>query len=225
MRCAPRLLLSRCLFAATGCLALAGPAAAAPAFGLDWTPLAAGDLAWLLEDRDTDTLVAEDDGLLVQPLTAWGGWIGDKDAVLGGLALARYTTRIWTGDQVTTVHVGAVRPSLDYRRYLRAREAGQATPWVQAGGYIVAPSARTASDAYTAEEQAAYDVIAASDRARIGGVGARVGLGGEVLLDNGLSVGGRWSAIAHRGRIDETTSFSVSVRLMTEAAVVLGLTF
>lgn len=209
----------------TTLILLAAPANAGAMLGVDLTPAGRGDLAWVLDGRSTSDLAAETDGLLTPPLTLWGGWLRDRNAVLGGLTVQRTTTWSWSGADVATVAVGGVRPSLDYRRYLRPRATGQASPWLQGGAWVVIPNASYSNTAWTDEEQAAYDEQAAQDRAGIGGVGLRLGPGGEVLFENGLSLGLRGGLGVYQATERTSAEVSRTWLLTTDAALVFALSF
>lgn len=191
--------------------------------GLDWVPAGRGDLEWVAQGQGSGTLVGELDGLLRPPLSAWAGPAWDKDAVIFGLGVARQATSTWTSQQKTHVALGSVRPSVDYRRYLRPREAGQATAWLGAGVHGNIPWVRYTSESWTAEEQAAMDEAAAADRGRIGGLGGRLGLGAEAWLTESLAVGGSWSGRLHRQQYNGTDGYTVSTWVGGEAALTLAL--
>jgi len=201
---------------------LAAPALAAPYVGVDFVPFGRADQAWVAEEQLSGTLVGEADGLLVPPLTAWGGFVGKQHALLFGLAVARVTTASGSEGALTVRHVGALRPSADYRRYLEVRRPGEAAPYLQVGGYGVIPSARIVGEAFTKAEQADADADARADRARIGAYGGRAGGGVEVWWQNGLTVGARYLLVVHRHAavVDDAVTTSVMVR--GEAAFVLG---
>lgn len=191
--------------------------------GLDWVPpLGRGDLAWIEADQLSGTLVTESDGLIVGPLRAWGGWTDGANAVLAGLSGARFAT-VSVGQGVSaSTSVGALRPSLDYRRSLRARQVGAAQPYVQAGLHLVIPGARTWSNAFSDTEQAAYDAEADATRARIGAWGMQGGAGVDVPLNAALSIGARYFAVMSQQREKSDTVNRTSTVFGGEAAVVLG---
>ncbi|MDP6931631.1 MAG: hypothetical protein QGG40_01885 [Myxococcota bacterium] len=195
---------------------------AAPVVGVDWTPLGRSDLAWIEEGGLSGTGVAEGDGVLDPNLSAWGGVAGERDALLFGLGIARSTSTALSSDQFSSAHVGALRPAVDYRRYLQPRAAADAVPYLQLGTYGVVPSARYFSDAYTDEEQEAMDDAARQDRARIGAVGLRMGGGAEVAWPSGLMVGARYLLVAHRGADLSETAYTLSTVMYGEAALQLG---
>lgn len=191
--------------------------------GVDLVPFGRGDLSWVDEGQLSGNLVGELDGLLVPTLTAWGGWAGAHDAVLLGLGGARISTLTSSGSSVTGSVVGALRPSVDYRRYLLAREPGSPSAWVQGGAYGVIPSARTWSEVSSETEQEALDAADAETRARIGGWGLRLGGGACVQWDNGLGLGARYLGVFHRSSlVSDDGSRTTSVWLRGEAALELS---
>lgn len=192
--------------------------------GVDWVPFDRGDLAWVEDGELSGTLVGENDGLLVPSLTAWGGWADRHNAALVGLAGARVLTTTTSGSSVTGSVVAALRPSVDYRRYLLPREPGHATCWVQAGGYGDIPAAKTWAEVSSDAEQEALDAADAETKARIGGWGLRAGGGASVAWDNGLSVGARYLGVFHRSSLVSDDG-SRTTSTLTRGEVALELSF
>lgn len=209
-------------------LLIAGSLQASALFGAAWVPPGAGVVAWDAADGWSDTLAGEFDGLLRPPLTAHGGWVGRTDAVLGGLALVRFTDATFA-DVNSYQGVGGTRFSVDYRRWLHARAAREVGFYGDAGAYYVLPNAENRSDGYTAEEQASADEEAAGLRARIGGLGAQVGVGAEYPLADAqgrpaVSLGLRYLARVFRAQATGEEGYSVSTVWLTEAALTLEFT-
>ncbi len=193
--------------------------------GVDFTPFGRGDLTWVDEGQLSGTLVGELDGLLVPSLSAWGGWADAHNAVLFGLGGAHISTLTTTGSSVTGSSLSALRPSVDYRRYLVARAPGQATAWGQAGLYGVIPGANTWSEASSEAELEALAAADAETRARIGGWGVRLGGGASVSWENGLSLGARYLGIFHRSSmVTDDGTRTTSLWLRGDAALELGFT-
>jgi len=214
----------------TALLLLSLSAQAAPMAGVDFVPFGRGDLTWVDSDQLSGTLVSETDGWLQPPLTAWGGFIKSHSAVIFGLAVARVTTTtLVAGDngdiQKSVVHTGALRSSVDYRRYFGERKVGRPSAWGSAGLWGVVPSARRKSDQYTTEEQTAADDTADQDRSRIGAAGARVGLGAELLWDTGLALGARYDVGAQLTRVLESDATVAGTLVSSEAALTMSFTF
>lgn len=191
----------------------------------DWVPMGRADLQWVADDSGTGTLVGEEDGLLRPPLTLQAGPLWGGNAVLIGLGVARFGTTNWTADERTSMSVMGIRPSADYRRYLLPREEGGIAPYAQGGVYGVLPVVRYTSDVWSEDEQEAMTEAANSDRARIGGVGVRAGLGVELLLAPGVGLGARWLAQVHRQQGYDSVGFTVSTIVRSEAALTLSFTF
>ncbi len=209
-------------------LLLAGTAHAAVLFGGAWSPAGIGTLAWDDAGKFSGTLAGEYDGLLRTPLTAHGGWVGARDAVLGNASVVFLaTSRFAEGNAVSSV--GGLRLGADYRRYLWAREAGAVNLYGDAGAFGILPTAATTDSAYTVQEQADADEGAAANRARIGGLGLQGGLGAEYLLGDkkgrpAVAVGVRWLVRGYRGQEGGEEGARVSTVVTSEAAVVLELT-
>lgn len=210
------------LFFVTATAARAGAIA-----GVDFVPFGRGDQAWIDAEQESGTLVAETDGLLHPPLTAWGGLAGKRIAGLLGLAVARITTSsVDASGGVTRDHVGALRPALDLRYYLEHREPNQPLPYLQGGVYGVIPSARHTSDSYTDSEQQSMDQVARDERARIGAMGVRAGAGAEVGLTDSLYLGARYLIQVHRGlQVDTNGGRKASTTVLGEAALTLAFAF
>ena len=200
---------------------LASSAFAGALVGVDWVPFGRGDVAWV-ESQSTGTLVGEFDGMLVPALTGFGGWAGAHDAVLGGFGAASVSATSGVGLAGSGVRVGVVRPSVDYRRYLLGRDPGRATAYLQGGVYAAVPFARTWSDSFTEDEQAAQDVLAAETRAQLSGWGLRWGGGAEVTFESGLVLGARSLFVLHRSAQSTEDAWSASTLVRGEAALVLG---
>ena len=193
-------------------------ASAGSMVGVDVAPLGRGDLVAVDEGRTTGLSVAEADGLLQPPVTAWGGPAGEHMAGLFGLALASVSTRTWTpgpeggDDLVTNRRVTTVRPSADLRWYPSGRSGPSIQPWLGAGVHVVAPMVSYVSDAWTAQEQEAWDDVAAEDRARLFGVGGRVGGGCELRLESGVRLGARYDLGLHRSQVVDQAVISATTR-------------
>lgn len=190
--------------------------------GVDYAPFGRGDLAWIEDGQLSGNLVGELDGLLVPSLTAWGGWADRWNAALFGLAGARVATLTTDGGSTTGSALAALRPSVDYRRYLAPRDPGGAAAWVQLGAYGVIPGARTLADTSSDAEQEALDAADAETRARIGGWGLRLGGGASVAWDNGLSLGARYLGVLHRSSMVSEEVRTTSTWLRGEAALELS---
>lgn len=201
-----------------------GSALADGMMGVDWVPYGRADQAWIAADQLTGTQVAEGDGLLRPPLTAWGGWAGAGHAVFASLDLARIATSVRTQDQEELTTRTGIRPGLDYRYYLKDRAPTLAVPYLQLGVYGVVPLAEESSDSATKSEQRVLDEQADQDRSRIGGVGGRLGFGAEHQWESGVLIGARYSFIYHRSRSLDEETLTVSSQLRSEAALVFGFT-
>lgn len=194
--------------------------------GVDWVPFDRGDLAWVDDGQLSGTLVGEFDGLLVPAVTAWGGWADRHNAALAGLAGTRLVTTTTSGSSVTGSAVAALRPSVDYRRYLLAREPGRATCWLQVGAYGDIPAAKTWAQVSSDAEQEALDAADEETKARIGGWGLRLGGGASVGWDDGLSVGARYLGVFHRSSmLSDDGTRTTSTLMRGEVALELSFAF
>ena len=200
-----------------------GTAQADGMVGVDWVPYGRADQAWVAADQLTGTQVAEGDGLLNPPLTAWGGWVNKRHGVLASLDMARMSTTVATQNQAEESTRMGIRPAVDYRWYIKERSAGAATPYLQLGVHGVVPLAKESSDSASKSEQKVLDDQADQDRSRIGGVGGRLGFGAEHQWSSGIVLGARYSLVYHRSRALDEETLTVSSLLHSEAALVLGL--
>ncbi len=165
--------------------------------GASWTPLGRADLAWVDEDQLSGTLVGSQDGLLDPGLSIHAGARRPRLDLLGELGLARISSsqRTWLVEDEppsrASSSVMGLRLGADLRYRPRAPDAQAASirPYLQGGVHAVIPTARRADQAWTAEEQAAQDEVAAADRARIGAIGARAGGGASLCWPVGACVG------------------------------------
>jgi hypothetical protein len=206
-----------------GSVALAGPIA-----GVEWVPTGRADQAWIEAGQLTGTLVAEGDGWIDPPLSAWAGHAWDRTALIGslGLAASNTVTLQATGeDEVskTRLLVMAIRPGVDLRYYLGENDAVRA--WTGGGLYMVLPVVQYSSDSFTEDEQAAYDELASEDRTRILGGGGRAFFGVEHRWDPGIGLGIQASWGLHRAADLDDSVVRVSWRSQVEASFLLSYWF
>jgi hypothetical protein len=203
---------------------LLGTVHAAALAGISWVPAGVGAISWSESEGFSGTRVGEFDGWLRPPLNFQVGWVGGKDALVGNFAAAFFRDE-QMGANLSTRMVGALRPGLDYRRYLRTREAGRVNAWGDLGVYGIIPLATDRSDAYTPDEQADAKEAASGTRQRIGGGGMQLGLGAEYLLADkqgtpAIAVGARYFGRMYLGsELQEEDGFRLSTIWLTEAAL------
>ena len=139
--------------------------------------------------------------------------------------MVRWTQSTWAGNQQTVTHLGAFRPAVQVRRYLKSRVTNAPQFYFVAGGYGVVPSAYTRSDTFTESEKVTFDEASNEDKARIAGFGGELGAGVELVFENGISVGVRTGLNLHRSfELDEDAA-TFSSWLTTESAFTLGFLF
>lgn len=181
-------------------LVLAAAQAATPFGGVEYRPLSRADLGWLLEDRTSGLAVGEFDGTVIPPIQGFGGvWLSERTGVSLSLGVARLQNTTNVDGVLRQRHWGVVRPGVDIRWALTERVERRPFPWVILGGHGTIPSARDVSTGYTKPEQKAADEQAYLERARLGGLGARFGLGADYEILPGLGIGAQWSLAWHRG--------------------------
>ncbi len=207
---------------------LLASARAAVLVGGAWAPVGIGALAWQDGGGFSGTLSGEFDGLLRPPLSAHVGWVGQRDAILGGLALVRFDdTR--SGDSPTRQAVGGTRIAADYRRWLHPRAADAVGFFGDVGLHGVLGNAAAKDAAFTAEEQDEADAVSADTRARVGGVGGQLGLGAEYVFADGegrpsVSVGIRSVGRAHLSSREGDDGVTWSIVVLPEVAFLLEFT-
>ena len=195
--------------------------------GLGFNPAGIGALAWQDADQLSGTLAGEFDGVLRPPLTMYGGWYDAHNAVLADVSLVRFSTVTYS-DTSSKDAIGATRLGIDYRRYLPEADAGagHVDLYGHVGAYGILPNAVDTSEAYTEEDQASADEAAGELRARVSGIGARVGLGAGYRLggaDDAASatLGIRGALTVHRAQGTLETGTIVTVIALPEAALTL----
>lgn len=193
-------------------------------FGVAFNPVGQGALAWEDADQLSGTLSGEFDGVLRPPLTAYAGWFDKQNAILADFAMVRFGEATYS-DSSSLASVGSLRLGLDYRRYLPAAEAGpgKVDVYATAGLYGVLPTAGNTSDAYTEADQTAADEASAEQRARVGGLGGKLGLGAGYRIGGPASVtlGARGALVLHRAQSTLETGYSVSTLVRPEAVLTL----
>jgi hypothetical protein len=203
-------------------LGLLSAAMAAPYFAIDYVPFGRQDIAWAGSEQQSGALVGELDGIVHPSLTAQGGALWDKASLLCGLGVAWTSTTVKAGNDVTRTHAGTLRPSLDYRHYLRERAPGHADGFAQVGAYGLVPSAGTHSDTFSNSEQNDADDEAGELRSRIGGFGVRAGVGADISWESGLTVGARYLVVLYRGAAKVADSTTTSLLVYGEAGLFVG---
>ena len=149
-------------------------------------------------------------------------------AWLAGFAAASVQTRTWTPDPVggddlvTNRRVTTLRPSVDARWYPQGRSGPAVQPWLGAGLHAVAPLVSYRSDAWTVKEQAAWADVADEDRARLFGVGGRVGGGCELRLEPGVRLGARTDLTLHRAQVVDLAVVAATTRVHTSGQLSLA---
>ncbi|MBX2803431.1 MAG: hypothetical protein KTR31_37470 [Myxococcales bacterium] len=201
---------------------LVGLAAAAPVpvMGLEWRPLSRGDLTWVIDGNGTGLTVGGLDGFAHPSLSAFGGaWLTRRVGVFGSLGVARLQNTTRVGGVTTQRHWGVVRPGVDTRLTLFARDSDKPVPWLLVGTHVDVPSARDVSNGYTDEEQELADEAATADRLRLGAVGARLGVGASLDVSTHLTVGMQYALTWQRSLFVGNDPAAVSSLILGQAAL------
>ena len=197
--------------------------AATPVLGVEWRPLSRADLNWLEDGRSSGLSVGEFDGTVDPGLSAFGGaWWSPRIATLARLGVARLQNTTQVGDVVTQRHWGVIRPAVDLRWGLVKPAPLRPYPWLFAGIHADIPSARDTSNGYSKAEQRAADENATTERARLGGLGGRFGLGADYRPVPSVAVGLQYALTWRRGIFLSEDRQAVSSWLSGEAALVLA---
>ena len=197
--------------------------AATPIAGLEWRPLSRGDLVWTGDRRTSGLSVGEFDGFVRPALQLHAGaWTGSRVALLGGLGLARLQNTTIVDDVYRQRHWGVFRPSVDMRFSFTDVVQKKPIPWVLVGMYGDIPSVRDVSNGYTDEEQELADELAGAERARLGGVGLRTGLGVTLHLADGVVIGGQYAVGIHRSVFQADDADAVTSWMLAEASLLIG---
>lgn len=204
---------------------LVASATAGALVGVDYVPSGLGDQAWVAEEQLSGTGVAERDGLLVPPLRSFGGGVWGRNGVLFGFSMARISTIMTTASAGTRSVRMAIRPAVDYRRWLMDPKPGKALAYVTTGLHGVVPFAQEVADDPSNEEKVALDEAAGAARNRIGALGVQVGVGAEIRFDNGLGVGMKTVLIAHRAQASDNQSQTVSSLIRPETSLSVSVWF
>ena len=139
--------------------------------------------------------------------------------------MARISTSTTTASTGTRSVRMAMRPAVDYRRWLMDVEPGKALAYLTTGFHGVIPFAQEVADDPSKEERIALEESAQADRKRIGAVGAQVGVGAEVRWENGLGMGLKTVLVAHRAQASDDQTQTVSSMIGPETSVTFFLWF
>ena len=203
-------------------LLVAAAWSATPFAGLEYQPLSRLDLTWVDDDRTSGVLAGEFDGAVAPSLQAFGGaWLSRRVGVVGSVGVARLTTTTWVEDTWRQRHWGVIRPAADLRVSLGSREPLRPSPWLYVGVHGDIPSARDTSNGYTEAEREVADEDAWVERARLGGVGGRLGVGLDYRVAPGVAVGARWGLLLHHGMLRTSEAQWVTAWFAADAALLL----
>jgi hypothetical protein len=196
--------------------------AADPMAGVEFVPFSRADAVQIADGRRTGTGVGEFDGTVWPSLRAFGGaWVSERIGITGHLGLAVMQTSSWSGEHWVRQHLGVVRPGADLRISVLKRSDERPHPLVVVGAYGDIPTASVGSDGFSGAERDQARDDASRERARLGGVGARVGAGVDHRVHRNIVLGFLWSVRGHRAVVRTAETASVSGWWGSE----VGLTF
>lgn len=209
-------------------LLLAATAHAGFLGGVAFVPAGVGALSLADSEGFSGTLASEWDGWLTPPLTAHAGWAGPRMALLADVGVMESISES-AAAEVHTFNVGGVRLGGDWRGYLWPRTPGRVNAWGTAGIFGVIPNAAETDTGWTSAEQDEADKDSAVRRAQVGGLGALAGVGAEYLLADAegkpaVAIGARWVLRGFGGLDVEESQTDFSMRLYSEAALLVEFT-
>ena len=170
-----------------------------PVAGLEWTPFSRADAVWVEDGRTTGSGVGEFDGVVRPQLAAFGGvWFDHRWGLTANIGLARLQQTTWTGDVFVQKHWAVIRPALDLRISLLKRTKPIPIPWILIGGHFNIPSAKEISNGFTEEENEQAELNGLVNRVRLGGAGARLGMGVDYGITKYTRIGFQFYGEWHR---------------------------
>ena len=193
--------------------------------GAEYVPSGLGDLAWVEEDQLSGSLVGETDGLLLPPLRVVGGYAWGRNGVVGSLSMARVATTVITTDSRSTSIRSALRPSINYRRWMMDPVPQKPLFYVTAGLSVVIPFAEETAEDASQEDKKALEEAAEEAKGRIGAIGGNLGVGAEVRWDSGIGLGIRSVVSLTRFSSSNVETQTVSSLIRSETALTLSYWF
>lgn len=198
-------------------------AAVEPTAGIELAPFSRADAVQVADGRRTGTGVGEFDGTVWPSMRAYGGaWLSERVGLTGTLGVARLTTTTYVNEAWQSRHVGVFRPGADLRVSFLKRSDDRPRPYALLGFHGTIPSARNAGSSFSPEERDEARRDASVERARLGGVGGRLGVGVDMRVHKHVSAGFLWTGQVHRAVIRTTEAASVTGWVGSEAAFTLA---
>ena len=194
-----------------------------PTAGVEWAPFSRADAAWVSEDRTSGSAVGEFDGVVRPQLMPFAGvWLDHRWGLAASLGIGRLQQTTWADDVFVQRHWLVVRPSVDLRVALIKRDRDLPIPWILVGGHGDIPSAAERSNGFSEQEQETADQNGRIERAKLGGVGARIGVGVDYGVHKYIRIGlqgvGQW----HRTVFRSPETQQVSSWIGTQASFIIA---
>ena len=194
-----------------------------PTAGVEWTPFSRADAAWVSEERTSGSAVGEFDGVVRPQLMPFAGvWIDHRWGVTASLGIGRLQQTTWADEIFLQRHWLVIRPSVDLRVALIKRDRDVPIPWILVGGHGDIPSAAERSNGFTDEELETAEQNGLIERAKLGGLGARLGLGVDYGIHKHIRIGlqgvGQW----HRTVFRSAEPQQVSSWIGTQASFIIA---
>ena len=193
--------------------------------GAEYVPSGLGELAGVEEEQLSGSLVGETDGLLLPPLRVVGGYAWGRNGVVGSVSMARVATTVITTDSRSTSIRSALRPSINYRRWMMDPVAQKPLFYVTAGLSVVIPFAEETAEDASEEDKKALKEAAEEAEGRIGAIGGNLGVGAEVRWDSGIGLGIRSVVSLTRFSSSNVETQTVSSLIRSETALTLSYWF
>lgn len=191
--------------------------------GVEWTPFSRSDTTWVEDGRTSGTGVGEFDGTVRPQLAAFAGiWLKNRWGITGGVGVARLQQTTWAEDVYLHRHWAVVRPSIDVRYSLISRDKSVPIPWIVLGAHGTIPSAGEQSNGFSEDEALQAEINGQVQRARLGGVGARLGAGVDYGIHPALRIGFQFTGDWHRMVQKSSEAQLVNHWIGTQAALYLA---
>ena len=197
-------------------------ALAEPVVVLDYVPFSRADIYWTQEEWTTGTGVGAFDGMLKPALTPWLGIRKETWTGLGTIGAARIATITNTGDGKHIYARSSLRLAIAAQRNIG--QAEHARPWLGIGTSVIVPFARDQADSYSNAQASEAEFNNSADRARIGGLGARIGAGVDLPVFTGAHLGAHTHLVTHAAASFTETSTEYSLLTWMETALRLEIT-
>ena len=167
--------------------------------GVEWTPFSRADTTWVDDGRTSGTGVGEFDGTVRPQMTAFAGvWFAHRWGLSGGIGLAQLRQSTWSDEVYLHRHWAVLRPHIDVRYSFIQRDKAVPIPWMVIGMHGTLPFAGETSNGFSEEESTQAERNGQVQRARLGGIGGRLGAGVDYGILPAVRIGFQFTGQWHR---------------------------